>query len=690
MAASDLKGVFYSQKSRQAGDWIFNKGEDAMPFVCDDFMLVADGLGGDGLFVHTQMNPAMWNRQERQALFEVPEEDEALSAYFDSLFAEMDRDAVDGKKPERYAQFPKYELHSGYFGSRIAAFAFASLLKQDSEVSPQALFAALDEAADETKRREQLDCYAARLCEKLMERVAVMAQRGGFVLEGDEHSTKLLPTTLAAALYRDLDEETQVICLWAGDSRIVAQLADGCAQLTEDDEKNEAITNLISLSTQPHLNVREYRFPRPFALMAVSDGTFDDMGGALCFEAMVVLDPMSCDSEEAMQQTWTKLFINRSTDDSATIAYCFFGMETMEACRTFAAPRTETIQKEYLGQLPELFSADFTIEGQRLARKTKTALRPFLDEVKADPHVAESYIADEKRLPSAGLMQAKRAIEVQRRLLDDEIRGVYENARMYYEEHWTSLRPVSEDWKLNDLADRLRAGTNEKASLKQQYKDRLLNIKSDAERMTGELAKQIEKGIDAADSGVMNCSPKGIEQDMLTAIMRMLDGITEELKGFLQGWDVMREYSKATKRTQRDCESLLKYEAIVLKKAVAAALSGETERVPEAIEKLRQEYRRLEEKKTELRNREEEAIREAAVKRANNSLGSILENLMSETGLLGRLSENLRARIGRIIGEYRTQAEELRAKEQKQKELFEAAEKHYMRFIQEEKTDGSL
>ena len=51
------------------------------------------------------------------------------------------------------------------------------------------------------------------------------------------------------------------------------------------------------------------------------------MGGSLCFEAMVILDAMSSDSQDAMQQMWKKLFEVRSTDDSASIAYYFFGMK---------------------------------------------------------------------------------------------------------------------------------------------------------------------------------------------------------------------------------------------------------------------------------------------------------------------------------------------------------------------------
>ena len=46
------------QRKNKQGFFI---GEDAAPYAADDMVIVADGLGGTGGFVHREMNPAFLN-----------------------------------------------------------------------------------------------------------------------------------------------------------------------------------------------------------------------------------------------------------------------------------------------------------------------------------------------------------------------------------------------------------------------------------------------------------------------------------------------------------------------------------------------------------------------------------------------------------------------------------------------------
>ncbi len=702
----NLKGIHYSQQTKQAEGYTFNKGEDALPFVCDDFMLVADGLGGDGFFVHTQMNPDMWDREARRRLFSVPQQDEVLNEYFDGLFAEMDRESVDGKKPERYEKVPRNELHSGYFGSRIAAYCFVKALRHSEEYAPKSLFAALDAAGeDEAQRQTCLNQYADGLCKTLLGNIRELAQLGGFELESDRRAAKLLPTTLSAALYRETDDEVQVVCVWAGDSRVVAQLEEGCVQLTADDEKDDAMTNLIFLSDrfQCRLNTREYHFKKPFALFAVSDGTFDDMGGNMNFEALVVLNAMDCDSQEAMREGWNRLFAPpHSTDDSATVAYCFFGMEDMEASRRFVAPRIKEITEEYLQELPELFDMDCEIELQRLLRGAKTQLRPFQDEIRADPHVIESYIREEKDNPSPTFLKKKREIREKQRKLDAQMGEIHQRILAYYKAHWEDLRPRSGDQEVNRLARQLQNDLAEMAFRRQRYIDKLTSLKGEAQENLDKLSEQLDRGVRAAEKGIMSCSPEGIDEDKLSDICRNLRMILDDMRAFARvkggdkkglfnttDWDKWSsEYNSISKQAQAHRRELVGAELIVLERAVKQVEQAED---PEVVDALPPEVRVKKEKRQELSAQKEalekeidEAAAGMAQKRAEGSMGSILDDLINSNGLLERLSRELQGKLMDILRPLWEKRAELEKKARLQKEIFTQNDKRYLRYIQGE------
>ena len=688
MASTALRGIHYSQQTRNAGSYTFNKGEDTLPFVNDEFMLVADGLGGDGFFTHTRMNPLMWNKKERRNLFDVPENDAELKSYFDGLFEEMDRESIEGQKPARYIEYPKHELHSGYYGSRITSYAFVSLLKQDARFMPCHLFQALDSAKDDIQYLKILDDYSASLCDALVEKIKLFAKRGNFVLESDRNSAKLLPTTLTAAIYRNRGEETQVICLWAGDSRIVAQLADGCIQLTADDEKDEGMTNLISLSIKPHINVKEYRFKGPFALFAVSDGTFDDMGGSLCFEAMVILDAMSSESQDAMQEMWTKLFAARSTDDSATIAYYFFGMDSMEASQSFCSARIAEINEKYISLLPDLFSSDFEIELQRLKRKTKNTLRPFQDAIKADPHIVETYAEDEQKSPSQTYAQALREIDTEKRKLDGERTRIFQQIRSYYEQNWLKYRPVSPDHHLNELADQLQDILIRRDSIKGQYKQKLKTMKRDAAYIGEELTKQLVQGEQAADNSILSCSREGMEEDRIEAILTCIKRIGIDLERFSRGkWEETKEYYGLEKSIARVQEELCAKEAEIIdqiaRQAVLEEDPGVVTNMPDMVQQSRMQIQKLNEQEQQLEEKRKTALAEASRKRAEESMGSLLDDLVNGSGLQRRLSDSLRSQLDEILDAYHHEASSLQSKMEMQKKIFAACDKRYMRFIQE-------
>lgn len=687
MTSSGLRGIHYSQQSVKAGEFVFNRGEDTLPFVCDEFMLVGDGVGGDGAFAHTKMNPAMWDKQARRELFGVTEEDEQLSAYFDGLFVEMDRENEDGKKPKRYTVHPERELHSGYFGSRLASFSFVSLLRHEERFAPQKLFELLDAAAEEEARAKCRETYAAELCESLLVKMRDLAKVGGFELESSRNAAKLLPTTLAAALYRDVGDETQVICIWAGDSRIVAQLSDGCVQLTADDEKDEGMTNLISLNTKVHLNIREFRFKRPFALLAVSDGTFDDMLSHLCFEAVVVLDALNCDTQEAMQDTWKHIFSVVSKDDSATVAYFCFGMEDMEACKKFAAPRIGQVEK-YVEQLPDLFDVDYRIELQHVNRAAKKQLAAFGPEIAADPNVLESYLEEEKQSPSPMLMSALKTIEDEKHKLDAQEDEIFEQARKYIEKEWLALRPQSDDKRMNEIAGEIGRIRTDKDACRIKYKQKLDLLKNSLGQLTEKWTSLMDMDAAAVDGGSIESPLAGENAELLKQLIHSFQEITSDMKDYCKGWDEVRSFEKCSRKEEDLNEQLLEKEAEQIENAARQVLTSDeidaSDELPDEVQQYRQALCEIEEKRAAVEAGKQEALRQAAQKRAESDLGNVTETLLNGEGLLERLSADLREKIEAVLNEFKAKRETLKAKAEIQSKINDENDAHYLELIQED------
>ena len=669
MPQKGLRGVYYRQATKEIDGMLFNRGEDALPFVCDDFLLVADGLGGDGAFVHSHMTPAMWNSKKRRALFKINEDDEQLSSYFDDLFFEMDREAINGEKPSRYSKVPKYDLHSGYFGSRLAAYSFADLLRHDKRCKPQTLFENLDKAINEEIRHSCLYDYADNLCEKLIDKIQNMAKRGHFEKETTRMSAKLLPTKLAAALYRDIGEETQIICVWAGDSRIIAQLEDGCFQLTADDEKNEGMTNLISLSTEVHLNIREYRFKRPFALMAVTDGTFDDIGASLCFEACVPVDALNCKSQDEMNKTWDHIFNVCSKDDSASIAYYFFDMEDFEDCNRFVAPRTKIISEEYCSKLPGLLDKDYSLECQRLERPVKQRLKDLKDEILSD-HQLNSYCPINNDVASPVYITNMEHIESEVHRIEKQENECLVDLRNYCELNWLKLRENSENPSINELAEKIRIVESAKEALKQ-----VDIITEDIRKLAANVAEETDRDL--------------------------LSGMIQKLKNTIFRWEERKNtcaqsavfFEDRDSQALKEKEQLLEAESEKINEVVKQIWS-EKEFVfdddPDSIERFRCEYRKIQESKRVIDNKKRMETIEESKKQLESYLGNITDALMDQRilpcgkKLIECLSEEMRVKVESVLNSFLHEMQPVQEKAKIQKEIFDECDHNYLRFIQED------
>lgn len=298
------------------------KNEDANPYIGDNIIIVADGLGGSGSTVHN----VVLNQGEnlRKKLFK-------------SAFCGFSKEAEEKIKPQLdkwIAPLLDGEPHtSALWGSRIAIARCAYALECNPDFSGCDL-------SDEEVRAKLVDYISSGL-KKAVE--TFNFQKGRF------ENQALLPTTLAFMKY-SVDVENQVTnveVLWAGDSRCYVLTTDGLKQLSIDDEDSSgAITNLFFAGDNKKtiLNYRKYTIKNPCVLSGVSDGIFDPFEPHDGFGVeKTILDKLNeaNDYPELMSKLYD--FYCHVHSDDATMAFVPIGFVDYSDLKTRLAERTEKL-----------------------------------------------------------------------------------------------------------------------------------------------------------------------------------------------------------------------------------------------------------------------------------------------------------------------------------------------------------
>lgn len=293
------------------------KNEDAMPYLGDDLLVVADGLGGSGSVVHhiDRMKHTNLHSEIMASVFkDIPHASPELTQYIMEWIAPMLDDMDDT---------------SALWASRIVIARCVYALTEGEFRG-----ARLD---DGNVRADLAEFIAKGLSD------AVKA----FDLESGKYDNQLLlPTTLA--LIRYTEEEDRVIAetVWAGDSRCYALTPSGLKLLSIDDEDGSgSITNLFYADNSTvQLHYLRHEMQKPCILMAVSDGVFDpfDPHDHLGVEHTLLsaIAESNCETElsEALCQFYDKVHA-----DDATMTFVPFGFADFAAMKEALKDRTDKI-----------------------------------------------------------------------------------------------------------------------------------------------------------------------------------------------------------------------------------------------------------------------------------------------------------------------------------------------------------
>lgn len=297
------------------------KNEDALPYIGDDVIMVADGLGGSGSTVH---------KIDRETHRDM--RGEIINVLFDDYnavpeeFKRYVEDAVGAMADERNDT-------SALWASRIISIRCAYELT----------------CSEYKGANLSIPSTCANLVKDLISRLKSMAEQ--FDLKTDNEEQRLLPTTLAAIKYKETDDKVVAEAIWAGDSRCYAILPEGLKLLSLDDEDSTgAITNLFYAGNEKcRLNYARYELPKPCILMVVSDGVFDPYApyDNMGVEATILGAVVGSNSLDELGKKLETHYNNNRGDD-ATIALRIFGApEDYNGLRQIFAARAQAANDLY-------------------------------------------------------------------------------------------------------------------------------------------------------------------------------------------------------------------------------------------------------------------------------------------------------------------------------------------------------
>lgn len=380
----------HHQKRRNFSDGTFvNIGEDGCPYAGDGLIIVADGLGGRGGFPHTKINANMLNREVFYRDFIEPvvgPADDNYARFVTDSFQEL------FELSDKYFISSATKRTSGYFASRLVTAIVLYEFKFNPQYSREAIFENILRTNGGTQE-QYIRSLGDELANIIQTKLSAFAERMGLELESKTTGSYLLPTTLAIALTNETATGVDVLYLWAGDSRGYLWNANGLAQITDDHERDETMTNLITLTKPFRLETRLLtNLAKPLVLFNATDGCYKCPCFASPFDLEYVILQAINESKgfNEVRDNLDKQFAAIGThDDSNTMALTAFGYEAFDALKIAVVQRLKCLQKNIIEKLPGILERDFEGELSRIDEQMEGSVYSMRGELIVVKPIAE-------------------------------------------------------------------------------------------------------------------------------------------------------------------------------------------------------------------------------------------------------------------------------------------------------------
>lgn len=215
------------------------------------------------------------------------------------------------------------------------------------------------------QQKQYIDSVRIRLAAIIQVQLTEIANRMGLELESKTKGSYLLPTTLTVALINETADGLDVLYLWAGDSRGYLWNTEGLAQITDDHERDETMTNLITLTKPFQLEARLFKTSKPAILFNATDGCYKCPCFASAFDLeYVFLQAINTSNsfEETASNLDKQFTVIGTHDDSNTMALTSFGYESFELIKAAVAQRLADLQEHIINELPGILERDYEDE----------------------------------------------------------------------------------------------------------------------------------------------------------------------------------------------------------------------------------------------------------------------------------------------------------------------------------------
>lgn len=582
--------LLHHQKTRALGRGErVNVGEDGCPYAADGIMIAADGLGGRGGFPHKKLKPQLVYEQNFYDIafgkgFE--RADEAFRTFVMQSFSEL------FQLGERYFTGTDFMRPSGYFASRLVTAIVLYELRFDPLFERQSVFGSIRAAAPDEREKVVGDILAHlshSLEQTIQSKLSDMAQRMGLELESKTTGSYLLPTTLVATLTDETEEGVEALCFWAGDTRgYLWDAKEGLAQVTADHEKNETMTNLITLTKPFRIEGKYLRVPKPVILFNATDGCYK----CPCFASPIDLEYLMLGAIEASQNfAEVSAFLDGqfavigTHDDSNTMALLTFGFADFGQVRAAALARKQAIEEQYVKALPEIFTRDYRAELEGLDDQMEGVAFAVKDRLADNEALCEyirEYIRNSDFAPYRNELDDLRRRRAQLDTREQELRAKLVE---WVQKYWIRFPRLRQYCKQEERGffDRFAKMYGNCAKLEEnavQHERAYAQAYADAVQQIGQAYEALTQGELAERLGQLAQASRPEATSAASALIGQLDGAIEKLE------TNMEVKSKAYQKTQAEIEELTR-KALKTEARDAAVFAGELAdgtRQPDALD----------------------------------------------------------------------------------------------------------
>lgn len=691
----NLRMTLHHQKRRGLPDGThINIGEDGFPYADREVIIVADGLGGRGGYPHTKIDPRVLDEQLLISEFIAPvlgPADDGFDNFVKYSFKEL------FQLRERYSGGPSYMRTSGYFASRLVTAIVLHEMKFNPRFNRSKIFEEVKKSEGE-EQKKYIDSVGADLTKIIFEKLTALANKMGLGLESKTTGSYLLPTTLVVALIDENESGVDVLYLWAGDSRGYLWNEDGLAQVTDDHERDETMTNLITLTKPFRLEARLLHCNKPVILFNATDGCYKCPCFASAFDLEYVLlhEIASASDFEAVQKNLDGQFTVIGThDDSNTMGLMTYGFESFEEIKRAVDKRLADLKESIIDKLPGILERDYQDEMDQAKEKLTGSVYAVKDEMIANLDIAY-FVKSKLKDDSSYLPYVNENSELLQKIID--LNTLKEKQEKKIEE-W-----VSRYWLRKPCLKKIYANETSRwydvfrdvADMEDKCAEEKLRYEADHSKILDDLGASVN-AIMAMRSSILNLKAlddKDVASQLSRDIQKAQETLDDLRKRIVKGKNESKysHYFKYNDKIDDLTKKYAKQDKERIQFAAKEIWDGDFKITPDLVmsDECRQE---IEEHLRELYQitDDKEAVLADVGKLGDKHLpGYWKDNLLSLITLIQRehpeiIPEELKAKLAENMGDLQREVDVLSHCLEERAKLYEEYDKQYRRFFEESK-----